>query len=96
MRTQIKLIALDMDGTLYNNQSQISDINQITLRHATAQGIEVVISTGRPYAGLPIELLGTLRHPLRDHCGRCCHLPPCGFFLHLYKQHGTGCSLSDP
>ena len=60
MRTQIKLIALDMDGTLYNNQSQISDVNQTTIRHATSQGIEVVISTGRPYAGLPLELLGTL------------------------------------
>lgn len=60
MRKKIRFIALDMDGTLYNHKSQISDINQDAIRYATAQGVEVVISTGRPYAGLPVNLLLSL------------------------------------
>lgn len=57
----IKLIALDLDGTLFNNQSIITDQNKKAIKKATDAGIQVVISTGRPYTGLPfsqIEGLG--------------------------------------
>lgn len=60
MSNQIKLVALDMDGTLFNNQSQISKKDQDVIRSITASGVEVVISTGRPYVGLPLELLTSL------------------------------------
>lgn len=60
MSNQIKLVALDMDGTLFNHQSQISKKDQETIRSITASGVEVVISTGRPYVGLPLELLTSL------------------------------------
>lgn len=60
MTPDIKLIALDMDGTLLNNQGQISPKTQDAIRKATASGIHVVISTGRPYIGLPVELLCSL------------------------------------
>lgn len=60
MKKNIKLIALDMDGTLLNNQGQISKENQIAIRKATDSGIHVVISTGRAYIGLPVELLCSL------------------------------------
>lgn len=60
MHKKIHLVALDMDGTLFNHQSQISDTDQQTIREATAKGIEVVISTGRPYIGLPATLLSEL------------------------------------
>ncbi len=53
----MKLIALDLDGTLFNNQSQISDENIKTISKATAAGINVVISTGRPFCGLPFEAI---------------------------------------
>lgn len=60
MEKKISLIALDMDGTLFNNKSQISDIDGQAIRTAIENGIEVVISTGRPYVGLPQKLLQNL------------------------------------
>lgn len=53
----MKLIALDLDGTLFNNQSRISEENIKTISKATAAGINVVISTGRPFCGLPFDAI---------------------------------------
>lgn len=60
MKTKIRLVALDMDGTLYNNQSKISKADQNTIRKAVECGITVIISTGRPYVGLPVETLSAI------------------------------------
>ncbi len=57
MNHKIKLIALDLDGTLYNTKSQISERNREALKYAVDCGITVVISTGRPYVGLPLSSL---------------------------------------
>lgn len=46
----IKLIALDMDGTLLNDQHEVSDENQRAIREAEAKGVKVVLSTGRNLA----------------------------------------------
>ncbi|MFC0472449.1 Cof-type HAD-IIB family hydrolase [Halalkalibacter kiskunsagensis] len=43
----IKLIAIDMDGTLLNDQHEISNENRKAIKEAEKQGIHVVISTGR-------------------------------------------------
>lgn len=51
----IRLIAVDIDGTLLNPQFQISEADLAALRHAHAQGIEVILVTGRRHAfALPI------------------------------------------
>jgi phosphoglycolate phosphatase (TIGR01487 family) len=42
-----KLIALDMDGTLLNENELISDENRRAIEEAQANGIHVVLSTGR-------------------------------------------------
>lgn len=57
MSKKIKLIALDMDGTLFDNHSQITPENQKAIKAATDAGVHVAISTGRAYVGLPVELL---------------------------------------
>lgn len=44
----IKLIALDLDGTLLNHESKISQVNQRAISEARSQGIHVIFSTGRP------------------------------------------------
>lgn len=44
----IKLIALDLDGTLLNSQKQISSANKKALKKASQAGVKVVITTGRP------------------------------------------------
>lgn len=45
----IRMIAIDLDGTLLNSQSQISEIDLSALEAASARGIEVVPITGRNY-----------------------------------------------
>jgi Cof subfamily protein (haloacid dehalogenase superfamily) len=45
----IKLIAMDLDGTLLNSCAQISDENARTIAQAQARGIEIVIATGRRF-----------------------------------------------
>ncbi|WP_174614300.1 Cof-type HAD-IIB family hydrolase [Virgibacillus ihumii] len=53
---KIKLIALDMDGTLLNSNDEISDYTQKVIKNALEANIHVVLSTGRwlqsclPYA----------------------------------------------
>ena len=43
----IKLIALDMDGTLLNDQGQVTEKNRETLRRAAEAGVALAIGTGR-------------------------------------------------
>lgn len=45
----IKLIAIDLDGTLLNSQGQISRVNRQALEMAHEKGIKIVLCTGRPY-----------------------------------------------
>lgn len=44
---EVKLVALDMDGTLLNNKGQVSDANRQAIKAAKDKGIYVVLSTGR-------------------------------------------------
>lgn len=44
---QIKMVALDMDGTLLNHDSQISAKNREAIQRVKADGVDVVLSTGR-------------------------------------------------
>ncbi len=51
----LRLIAIDIDGTLLNPEFKISAADLATLRHAHAQGIEVILVTGRRHTfALPI------------------------------------------
>lgn len=48
----IKLIAIDMDGTLLDPQHNITSEVHAAISAARAQGIVVVLTTGRPYPGI--------------------------------------------
>lgn len=48
-----ELIALDLDGTLFSSTGEITPYTREQIRFAADNGIAVVISSGRPYAGLP-------------------------------------------
>lgn len=56
----IKLIAIDLDGTLFDSKKNISKENKEAIKLAKEKGIKIVIATGRPVNGvLPIlEELG--------------------------------------
>lgn len=60
MSEKIKLVALDMDGTLFNDKLEITPENRRAIRAAIKEGVHVIISTGRPYIGLPIDALAEL------------------------------------
>lgn len=47
-----KLIAVDLDGTLYNDEPAISPATIQALIKAQEMGIRVAISSGRPLPGL--------------------------------------------
>lgn len=51
----IRLIALDLDGTLFSNEHRITPRTREKIKEAVSRGIPAVISTGRPYVGLPLE-----------------------------------------
>lgn len=60
MSANIKLVALDMDGTLFTDKLEITEENQRAIRAAVENGVHVIISTGRPYVGLPVDTLADL------------------------------------
>ncbi len=47
MTSNIKLIALDIDGTLLNSQHQLSPSNEAALRRAMDAGVKIVLATGK-------------------------------------------------
>lgn len=60
MKRRIRLLAVDIDGTLLDPKFEIPAANLTALRHAHESGIEIILVTGRRHAfALPIaEKLG--------------------------------------
>lgn len=47
-----KMLVLDLDGTLLNEEQKISDDNVIAIKSAFEMGIHVVLASGRHYKGI--------------------------------------------
>ncbi len=45
----IRLVAIDLDGTLLNGTSTVSDANREALAQAVARGVQIAVVTGRRY-----------------------------------------------
>lgn len=60
MTRSVRLIAIDIDGTLLDSKAQISQANLDALRRAHEAGVEIALVTGRRHSfALPVaELLG--------------------------------------
>ena len=60
--SEIKLLALDLDGTLFTKDKQVTAENRAALKSAEAEGVHVVITTGRPLPAIThiLEDLGLL------------------------------------
>lgn len=52
----IKLIALDLDGTTLNHERVISKHTRDTLEAAADRGVAIVVATGRPKGALPKDV----------------------------------------
>ena len=55
MEKAIKLVALDLDGTLLRPDKSISSENKEAITEAVQDGVQVVVSTVRPYCVLPLK-----------------------------------------
>ena len=53
MASEIKIIALDLDGTLLDSAKRLSEGNRAALEAAAAKGIHVVPTTGRFFGMMP-------------------------------------------
>ncbi|UJF14928.1 sugar-phosphatase [Jeotgalibaca sp. MA1X17-3] len=58
----IKLVALDLDGTLLNSDKNISEGNKKAIKRAKEKGVKIVLCTGRPLLGIKryLDELGLL------------------------------------
>lgn len=52
----IKLVAIDIDGTLINDQREITPQTVTAIKKASAQGVKIVLCTGRPMTGVKAYL----------------------------------------
>lgn len=48
----IRIISMDIDGTLTNNKRQLTEENRRTLIRAEEKGVRLVLASGRPLSGL--------------------------------------------
>lgn len=47
-----RLVAIDLDGTLLNSYGEVSENTKDAIRQATANGVEVVLASGRPISSV--------------------------------------------
>lgn len=69
---KIKMIGLDLDGTLLNEKKELTGHTRDVLMRAIEQGVTVLVATGRPVTGVP-EVLRTfpgMRYALTSNGGR--------------------------
>ncbi len=66
----IKLLALDLDGTLLDSSGNISETNKLAIKRAEDAGVLVTIATGRRFRdALPVGLELELNAPMITHNG---------------------------
>lgn len=56
---EIKVLALDLDGTLTNSQKEVTPRTRAALDAAIAKGVTIVLASGRPTAGVAAAGKGT-------------------------------------
>jgi len=78
----IRLLAVDLDGTLLNSRSEVSSANRQALVTAVERGIQVVIVTGRRFHSAmqfvrqvpsPVTLISSNGARITDSCGEVHH-----------------------
>lgn len=55
--SEIRCVALDLDGTLLNSQGMLTDFTKKVLNQVISRGVHIVVSSGRPFLALPQEIL---------------------------------------
>ncbi len=85
----IKLVAMDLDGTLLGSDLAISPANQEAIRQAQARGVNITICTGRMFASaLPYAQALDLNLPLITYNGALVKVSRTGQVLYQRKVPG--------
>ena len=53
MKHDIRIVALDLDGTLLDSAKRLSEANRAALAEAAAKGVQIVPTTGRFFGMMP-------------------------------------------
>ena len=56
MQKEIKCAALDLDGTVLQKDSRMSERTRLALKKAAENRIEIVVVSGRSFATIPEEI----------------------------------------
>ncbi|HJC75302.1 MAG TPA: Cof-type HAD-IIB family hydrolase [Candidatus Mediterraneibacter faecavium] len=56
MEHKIKMIGLDLDGTVLTEKKELTERTKDAISKALARGVVVLVATGRPWMGIPEEL----------------------------------------
>ena len=56
MKHQIKMIGLDLDGTVLTDKKELTPRTIKAIEQAIRAGVIVLVATGRPWMGIPEEL----------------------------------------
>ena len=75
----LRLIALDLDGTLLDSQKRLSAVNRDALARAAAKGVLVVPTTGRFFGMMPpaVRDLPFVRYAITINGAQVCAVPNC-------------------
>ena len=73
----LRLIALDLDGTTLNSQGKVSPYTKEILEKAIQKGIHVVIASGRALSAIPEDVLN-IRGLIYHYFQRLQHLRTAG------------------
>lgn len=57
MKRNIKMIAMDLDGTLLDRNKVFTEYSRRVISEAVEQGVIVLPATGRPVSGIPREIM---------------------------------------
>ncbi|VFP86638.1 Sugar phosphatase YidA [Candidatus Erwinia haradaeae] len=64
----IKLIAIDMDGTLLNPKHELTEKVKKVIQRVNNQGVNVILATGRPFIGVEQYLHELALHQDNQYC----------------------------
>ena len=56
MTHKIKMVGLDLDGTLLTDKKELTKRTRNVLERVIREGVVVLVATGRPWMGVPEEL----------------------------------------
>ena len=57
MKSKIKMIAFDLDGTLLTTDKRLTERTRKALEQAVEKGMHIIPATGRPMSGIPQEII---------------------------------------